>query len=240
MNKDQFARLERHRKVKQKLADWKPAVDAVPAFAELAADYLGRLALLDGTARKRPVTSQGATAANNTASDALIARLVKMANALWLLYRKEGNQAEADKLPRRASAYQGMQELELATIGLDLSKRVTARKGDLANYNIKDADVTALATDALAFDQALQNPQLAIDDQKLKGAAAKANLSALNHFLRDDLRAGMELLKDTEPDAYQALREASQVDDPGYRQRKARRMTARAGQDGGAVGNGSN
>ncbi len=69
---------------------------------------------------------------------------------------------------------------------------------------------------------ALVKPQLAIDVQKLKGAAAHTILTELNRYLRDDLRAGMERLKDTHPDAYKALHEASQVDDPAYRQRKAK------------------
>ncbi len=59
------------------------------------------------------------------------------------------------------------------------------------------------------FYAALSKPQLAIDAQKLKGAAARTALTELNRYLRDDLRSGMELLKDTHPDAYQALREAS-------------------------------
>ena len=228
MNKDQFARLERHRKVKQKLADFKPAVDAVPAFAELAATYLANLTLLDGTAQKRPVTSQGATASNNTASAALTARLVKAANALWLLYRKEKNQEAAAKLIRRASDYDAMQDLAMATEALNVSAQLTARIADLTAYNLTAAAAATLATDAKAYDDALVKPQLAIDSQKLKGAAARTTLTELNRYLRDDLRSGMELLKDTHLDAYEALREASQVDDPGYRKRKAKRMGEKA------------
>lgn len=52
MNKDQLARLQRHRKVKQTLADYAAAVAAVPAFAALAAGYLVQLGLLDTAGRK--------------------------------------------------------------------------------------------------------------------------------------------------------------------------------------------
>ena len=44
MNKDQFARLTRSRKVKQ-----------VPAFAKLSAVCLAQLGLLDGMACRQPV-----------------------------------------------------------------------------------------------------------------------------------------------------------------------------------------
>ncbi len=64
---------------------------------------------------------------------------------------------------------------------------------------------------------AFSKPQLAIDDQKIKGATAGAALSALNRYLKNDFRAGLELLEDTHLDAYKALREACQVDDPAYR-----------------------
>lgn len=43
MNKDQFARLERHRKVKQKLTDWQAAVGEVFAFQEIADLGSGKL-----------------------------------------------------------------------------------------------------------------------------------------------------------------------------------------------------
>ena len=54
MNKDQFARLQRHRKVKKTLADFALAVASVPAFAKLAAKYLAQLKMLDGAAQRNP------------------------------------------------------------------------------------------------------------------------------------------------------------------------------------------
>jgi hypothetical protein len=219
MNKDQFARLTRHRKVKQVLADYATAVAAVPAFAKLSAQYLTQLGLLDGTARRQPVTTAGATETKSTAGTALITRLVKAANALYLLYKAEepANLTEAAKMHRRASDYTRLTELELATEAYDLSQRVAANKVALnKDYNLTDGAIEALATDAASFDALLSSPQLAIDGSKIKGATAKSTLSALNDFLRDDLRAGMELLKDTHEDAYKALREASQVDDARY------------------------
>jgi len=219
MNKDQFARLTRHRKVKQVLADQTDAVAAVPAFARLSARYLTQLGLLDGTATRKPVTSQGATLAKTAAGTALIARLVKVANALYLLYKAEepANLEEATKMHRRASDYVRMTDLELATEAIDLNKRVATNKEELMkDYNLDAAAIKALGEDARKFDNDLESPQLAIDAAKLKGATAKTTLSALNIFLRDDLRSGMELLKDSHPEAYAALREASQVDDARY------------------------
>lgn len=230
MNKDQFARLERHRKVKQKLADWQPAVEAVPAFKKVAGAYLGQLKTLDGAARKRPVTSQGATQAKTDSSESLIPRAVKAANALWLLYRNEQNAEAAAKLHRNPSDYRDMQDLEQATEFLNVSQQVTARITDLAkDYNVSTEFAEAFATDAKSLDDSLEKPELAIDDQKIKGANARVTLQGLNRYLKEDFRAGLELLKDTHREAYDAIREACQVDDPGYRKRKAKRMGKRAG-----------
>lgn len=226
MNKDQLARLARHRKVQQALADQAPAVAAVPAFARLAAQYLQQLALLDGTARRGATASAGATQTKSAAGTALIGRLVKAANALYLLYKAEtpANLAEAAQLHRRPSDYANLSAQELATEALALARRVTEHQAELVeNYNFRAADGPALAAEAAAFNGQLMGPQLAIDAAKIKGAAATATLSALNNFLRDDLRAGMELLQDTHPAAYAALREASQVDDAGYRKKVAKK-----------------
>ena len=223
MNKDQFARLARHRKVQQVLADNAAAVAAVPAFAKLAAQYQQQLGLLDGTARKKGVVSEGATLAKSAAGTTLIARLVKAANALYLLYKAQepANLTEAAKMHRRASDYTTLTDQALATEATDLAQRVTAHKTLLtSDYNLTAASIKDLTDDARSFDAQLSAPQLAIDAHKIKGATAKSTLSALNVFLRDDLRAGMELLKDTHEEAYKALREASQVDDAGSRKGK--------------------
>ena len=227
MNKDQFARLERHRKVQKVLATYALAVAAVPAFAKLAARYLKQLGMLDGTARRNPITSEGATLAKTAAGKALIERLMKAANALYLLYKAEepANLTEAAKMHRRVSDYTGLTNLELATEAVDLAGRVAANKTLLiSDYNMTAAEVKAIADDAAGFDGMLTDGQIAIDTGKTKGATARTTLSGLNIFLKDDLRAGMEVLKDTHPEAYQALREASQVDDAGYRKKKAKRQ----------------
>ena len=214
MNKDQLSRLQRHRNVRPALADHTPAVADVPAFAALAASYLAQLELLDGAGRPTGAASAGATLSKNTAGTALIARLVKAANALYLLYKAEGNLTEATPLHRRDSDYRNLTQLALATEAAGLNQRMQAHKTNLKkSYNITDDFLAALAADAASFSAQLTAPQLAIDAAKIKGATARVTLSALNNFLRDDLRAGIELLKDTHPQAYQALREASQVDD---------------------------
>lgn len=220
MNKDQLSRLQRHRKVRQALADHTPAVADVPAFAALAASYLAQLELLDGAGRPTGAASAGATLSKNTAGTALIARLVKAANALYLLYKAEGNLTEATPLHRRDSDYRNLTQLALATEAAGLNQRMQAHKTNLKkSYNITDDFLAALAADAASFSAQLTAPQLAIDAAKIKGATARVTLSALNNFLRD----GMELLKDTHRDAYDVLREASQVDDARYGRAEAKR-----------------
>ncbi|WP_151087419.1 hypothetical protein [Hymenobacter baengnokdamensis] len=50
----------------------------------------------------------------------------------------------------------------------------------------------------------------------------KYTVSALNVFLKKDLRSGIESLKSTHPNFYKALREANQADDAWYRHSKKR------------------
>ena len=243
MNKDQIARLQRHRKVKQTLADYAAAVASVPAFAALGTQYLAQLGLLDGAASRNAVTSEGVTLAKNTAGTALIGRLVRAANALYLFYKAATpapNLTEAAKMPLRPSDYRRQGELELATTAADLAQRITTHKTKLiSDYGLNAANVAALTADAQAFGGLLGSGQLAIDAGKIKGTTTRLALSALNRFLKDDLRAGMELLQENQPAAYAALREASQVDDAAYRKKKAKRAAGKAAGDE-AVGEAAN
>jgi hypothetical protein len=163
------------------------------------------------------VTSQGATLGKNAAGTALIGRLVHVANALHPLYKSEGDPTEAAKMHRNPTDYRNMGELVLATEARDLNQRAAARAKDLADYGLSAAYLKALDHDATSFEGLLDAPELAIDAGKNKGATDRATLSALNRFLQDDLRSGLELLKTKQPDAYRALREAAQVDDAGSR-----------------------
>jgi hypothetical protein len=240
MNKDQLARLQRHRKVQQVLADNAPAVAAVPAFAKLVANYLVQLELLDGVVQRNAITSETAMLAKTATSTALIARLVKAANALYLLYKAEkpANLAEAAKLHRRASDYTNMSDQALAAEAADLSQQVATHQAKLKkDYNWDATTIAALAVDAHSFDVQLTAPQQAFDATKTKSATAKSTLKTLNDFLRDDLRAGMELLQDTHPGAYQALREASQTDDERWQKRNAKQIARLISQNFSLVGN---
>ena len=130
-------------------------------------------------------------------------------NALYLLYKAEepANLTEAAKMHRRLSDYTAMTDQALATEATDLAQRVAAHRTELQkDYNWEATTITSLATDAQAFSS---RPRSWPSTAKIKGATAASVLSALNTFLKDDLRAGMELLKDTHPEAYKALREAS-------------------------------
>ena len=198
----------------------------MPALATLVAQYLGKLQLLDGAAQRKPVTSQGATLAKSTTGTALIARLVKAANALYLFYKAQTppNLADALKLHRVPSDYTNLTDLELATEAVNLSQQVQAHKAALAaSYSLTAAAAKALQDDADLYGQQLTAPAPAIDAAKIKGVTNKNTLSELNRFLKDDLRAGFALLLGNEgPDAaafqeaYDQLREAMQVDDPRY------------------------
>jgi hypothetical protein len=227
MNKSQFIRFNRHRKVRQTLDTYSTAVASVPALAKLALHYGQQLALLEGVATKNIVSSGDAKLDKDTAGTALITRLVKVAHALYLLYKSEGNLEEATRMYRSPVDYRNMSELALATEAIDLSQRTTARAKELVDYNVSAADVETLTTGVASLNHLLESPRLASDAGRIKGATAPSVLSDLNRFLKDDLRSGIELLKDTHEDAYRALREASQANDKGSLKKKTGTKTAK-------------
>jgi hypothetical protein len=220
MKKSQFIRFNRHRKVRQTLDTYSTAVASVPALAKLVLHYGQQLALLEDIGPKNIVSSRDAKLDKNTAGTVLITRLVKVANALYLLYKSEGNLEEATRMYRSPTDYRNMSELALATEAIDLSQRTTARVKELVDYNVSAADVETLTTDAASLNHLLESSRLASDAGRIKGATAISVLSDLNRFLKDDLRSGIELLKDTHEDAYKALREASQANDKGSLKKK--------------------
>jgi hypothetical protein len=93
MNRDQSARLKRHQKMASTLRDYPADVAALPAFQDLATTYLHQQEELTSALAQTTGRSKGATEAKNDHEAALLGPLVRHANALLLLYKKEGNLA---------------------------------------------------------------------------------------------------------------------------------------------------
>lgn len=68
------------------------------------------------------------------------------------------------------------------------------------DYTYMPSQILAAYTALLATQ--LTAPQPANNANKLRGTTAKSTLSALNSFLRADLRTDMQLLKDAHEAAY--------------------------------------
>lgn len=215
----QTARLKRHRKVADVLNSYPDDVQAVPAFADIAQELQARLALVGGIPARR--TSKGATEQKSQLRDHLEARLLKAANALYLLYRKEGDLEAARTLYRKASEYTRLNALALARVAADLSAATAARTKYLAPYNLDAAAVQALATAAQAYNESIDRPKTSIEASKATTATTQL-LQDLDRYLKDDFySAAMQLLPDSHPQLFALLQEAIRVDNAGSRPKPA-------------------
>ncbi len=215
MNKQQTARLKRHRKVANVLNDHPTDVQAVPAFAEAAQDFQGRLALVSGVPGRR--STKGATEQKGRLREQLEARLLKTANALYLFYRKQNDLEAARSLYRKPSEYTRLDALALSKAATDLSAVATARTADLAPYNLDAAAVQALATDAQAYDASIDKPKTSAEAGKVVTATTAQLLTDLDRYLKDEFYSATQLLADSHPLLFALLREATRVDDAGVR-----------------------
>ncbi|GAA4391433.1 hypothetical protein [Hymenobacter koreensis] len=133
MNRKQESQVLRHRKVVEVLDEYPQDAQAVAAFAEVAQGLRERLALVAGIGPRRQ--SEGATEQKGLHRDALTAGLVKAANALYLLYRKEGNLEAA----RTRSEYRSLSALLFNGQATAVSKAANQRAADLQSYNLTPA-----------------------------------------------------------------------------------------------------
>lgn len=215
MNKQQTARLKRHRKVAEVLDAYPAQVQAVPAFAEIGQQFQDRLALVSGIPARR--TSKGATEQKGQLREQLETRLVKAANALYLLYRKDNDLEAARTLYRKPSEYARLDSLALARTAQDLSRIATSRTPDLDHYGLDTAAVQALAAATEAYDTSIDRPKASIEAGKVTTATTTQLLQDLDRFLKDDFYSGMQLLPDAQPQLYALLQEAMRIDDAGSR-----------------------
>lgn len=222
MNKQQTARLKRHRKVADVLNAHPDDVQTVPAFAEVAQELQARLTLVNDIPARR--TSKGATEQKGQLRDQLETRLLKAANALYLLYRKEDNLEAARTLYRKASEYTRLDALALARVADGLSTAAASRAGDLVAYNLDTAAVAALATAAQAYNESIDKPKTSIEAGKVATITTAQLLQDLDRYLKDDFYSAMQLLPDSHPQLFALLQEAIRVDDAGSRKRPPARL----------------
>lgn len=233
MDRKQAAQVLRHRKVVEVLDEYPQEVQAVAAFAEVAEELRQKLALVTGISPRR--TSEGATEQKGQHRDELTTALVKTANALYLLYKKEGNLEAARTLLLTRSDYRGLSTLLFNAQAEAVSQAATQRAADLGRYNLSPAAVQQLAAAAQAYDQSIDRPKTTTEAGKVTTAATAQLVQDLNRFLKDDFRPATELLADTHPLLYARLREAMRVDDASY----GRSAAAKARKTAKAAANGS-
>ncbi|SHJ36984.1 hypothetical protein SAMN02745146_2943 [Hymenobacter daecheongensis DSM 21074] len=214
MDRKQAAQVLRHRKVAEVLDLYPQETEAVAAFAEVAEEFRQKLALVAGLSPRRK--SEGATEQKGLHRDALTAGLVKAANALYLLYKKEKNLEAARTLPRTRSDYRNLSALLFNEQAAAVSKAATQRVASLKSYNLSPDAVQQLATAAQTYNDSIDKPKTATEAGKVTTAATAQLIQDLNRYLKDDFRSATELLTDTHPLLYARLREAMRVDDASY------------------------
>lgn len=241
MNRDQSARLKRHQKVASILLEHPTEVAALPAFQDLADEYLNRQKLLSPALAQKNHRSTGATEAKNTYGEALIGPLVRHANALMLLYKKEGDLEAARNLLVYRSDYTRLGAPGLAAEADSVAQAAHLRQPDLAPYGITAALVQQLTAAVASFVAASPTPKISIELRKVGGVTFRRALKELDDFLKDDLQAGMQLLATDYPQLYALLQEARRIDEPGYgRSAKAKaRKAAKQQKNGQGTGDAS-
>ncbi len=236
MNRKQAAQVLRHRKVVDVLDEYPQQAQAVAAFAEVADELRQKLVLVAGVGPRRK--SEGATEQKGLNRDTLVAGLVKAANALYLLYKKEGNLESARTLPLTRSEYRNPSALLVTEQAAAISKAATQRAADLVRYNLDAAAVQQLATDAQTYDASIDKPKTTTEAGKVTTTTIGQLVQALNRYLKDDFRPATELLVDTHPLLYARLREAMRIDDASYgrsaaaKARKAAKQAAKNAKPG--------
>lgn len=237
MDRDQSARLKRHQKVASVLREHPTELATLPAVQDLAAEYLRRFELLSPALAQKGLRSEGATVAKTDLTAILIGRVVRHANALLLLYKKEGNLEAARNLHVHRSDYTHLTAPELSTEAAEVAQAAQLRQKDLAGYGITPADVQGLTQSVADFTKAAPAPKVTIEQRKVGGATFRRALKELDDFLKEDLKAAFELLAQDHPQLAARLQEARRIDEPGYgRSAKAQaRKAAKQQQKDGAA-----
>ncbi|MBD2713674.1 hypothetical protein KBK19_01355 [Microvirga sp. STR05] len=236
MDRKQAAQVLRHRKVVEVLDEYPQEVQAVAAFKEAADGFREKLDLVSGVGPRRK--SGGATEQKGLNRDELTAGLVKAANALYLLYKKEGNLEAARTLLRNRSEYRNLSALLFNEQAQAVSKAATQRVSSLKDYNLDATAVQKLSAGAQTYDASIDKPKTATEAGKVTTAATTQLIQDLNRYLKDDFKPATELLVDTHPLLYARLREAMRVDDASYgrsaaaKARKAAKQAAKGSTNG--------
>lgn len=113
---------------------------------------------------------------------------MKAANALYLLYKKEGNLEAARTLLRNRSEYRNLSALLFNEQAQAVSRAAIQRAADLGRYNLDAAAVQQLAAAAQAYDQSIDKPKTATEAGKVTTAATTQLIQDLNRYLKDDFR----------------------------------------------------
>jgi hypothetical protein len=227
MNRRQEKQDKRNQKLVAVLDEHATDVAIIPAMADANLELRRQLGLVQPAVSQQLQGRQGkgATQTKNALEAPLIGQLVKAANALSLLYKKQGHLDRAQALHLRRSEYEKMSQPTLVSEAKEVADQVSAVIALLTPYGFKKASTTApgddekLQAQVAAYAASIPGNRSAAGRGKVGTATVRTVFRGLDAYVDGDFRSAVELLVDDHPELYALLREAMRIDDTGDRKK---------------------
>lgn len=215
MNRDQFNRIEMFNTVSAYLNRNKPLWTGIKAVADAVAELdTGNAALADKL-RKQQTPISGAADEKEQVRLEFEEKLLEIADQLAALAAKNRDANLAAQVELSLSALDKLAAEDLEETGRRVGALAAANLAALADYDVKQTDVTALDTLRGKFAGVMSAPRAAIANRKGETDTLPALLSAQTSLLRNRLDKLMTRFKKAQPEFFAGYRAARVIVDRG-------------------------
>lgn len=222
MDKREVARWNRHLKIKKVRQDH--AAVSVGALVQRRFARHDELVAAVQTQLDSPAgRTEGATRQKSAEETRVIAQVLPVVNALYLVYLDSTETDDkalekAHALRRTKSDYTALPAALVLAEARNVARQAAPLAAKLAEANLDADDLRELNEAIAAFDRYMAAPQVSRASGKTSTSTLSAALLAADQFIKAELRPAVETLKPKQPAFYQALIEAMRIDDaPGAR-----------------------
>ena len=214
-------RLENKRTMYKAVTDLLDANTAktavIPAFAAALTNFKG---LVDGISEKNQLkgsATSGKTALKTQLANDLIAATVPIASALFAL----GSTSDDPRLKElgdvRKSDLQNLRDTELTDKVEIIKKLADENAVELAAYGVAPAEIAAIETKSVAYDDSLGDKESSLSTQSSAGKFMANLFTQADTILTDQLDRMMEKFNPSDMQFYQEYKSARVIKDLGHR-----------------------
>ena len=198
MTKREENKLTMYKAVLGMLKKNKAKTETVPAFATVEDQFFKAVEDIEARHGKHQTVAKGAAQQKGVDEDELVDDIVTLGSLLYVFAVQKGDRTLQEAAKVTESALKQMRDAELLSRARTVFEKAEAHKGELTNYGIDEAKLSAIKTQIDKYAAALEGTEVKAAEKTATRQALSQAYDQADHVLYDMIDPLMEIFRSSD------------------------------------------